>query len=719
MRIAKLLAFAGPNIWSRNPVLEVVLERCSEIGGGEFPLDQQSGRLIDWYNVPAGDSVTPGVDRPRFLQKLAGARHPADLFAVAVQELQSLAGTPVTESWIRIAGPQSTASVAVEFVEEPIARIAAAMAARLLWRLTDAPVPEFEGCVRELRHCAKQVCFGGTTGPIVAAALARRIPVVRLDGDCLVQLGHGVRQRRAMGSITSRTGFLSETISRDKALTKRLISQLGIPVPPGRLVADAGDAWAAACELGLPVVVKPRDEDCGTGVSLMLKTREQVVRAYAQARQFRPDVLVERHLPGAAHRLFVVNDRLVAAVRRDPPQIVGDGLQSIAQLVAAANRDPRRGDGPEQPLFPIVIDDEVEQTLADQRLALNSIPLAGHAITLRQDPKAGYGGTLREVTEFVHPQTAEAVCSAVRVTGLDVAGVDVMAVDIAVPLEAQEGAILEVNAEPAIYLHRRPVCEPSRPVAEAIVDSLIPAGETGRIPIVAVVGDAATTIAARHAARMLEAAGQTVGVATADGIQVGPAGYKRVPANDANGCRALLLHPLVETAICELSLKSLRQDGLAFDECEVAVLASRPDPLDMADFDAKAERCLRVLQDSVAASGAVIVNVDDDWLAGLFTPGERRLIAVSRDAEHAFLLAHRAQGGRTVFADHGAAVMDSGDRRIARQSMADTTDNTQIVSSLLAFATAWALGHVAGQPLPRQRSCLSAPKGRDSIAQGV
>jgi cyanophycin synthetase len=242
-----------------------------------------------------------------------------------------------------------------------------------------------------------------------------------------------------MGSITSRTGFLAEAISRDKSLTKQILRQLGVPVPPGRQVTDADDAWAAACELGLPVVVKPRDEDCGVGVSLMLKTRAQVALAYTKARDCRPDVLVERHLPGAPHRLFVVDDRLVAAVRRDPPQVVGDGQETVAELVEAANRDSRRGDGPEYAWFPIVVDDEVAQTLADQQLTLASIPPAGQKVTLRYDPKSCYGGTVEEVTDFVHAQTACAVLDAVHVTGLDVAGVDVMALDIALPLAAQLG----------------------------------------------------------------------------------------------------------------------------------------------------------------------------------------------------------------------------------------------------------------------------------------
>jgi len=700
MRIEKTRAFPGPNIWSRQPVLEFVLEPIRETGGDEFSLRRCRERLLGWYGTSPDEKIARVVNRHRFVQRLERVRTAAGLFAALVQELQTLAGMPVTAHWIETAGPRSTTCVAVEFAEEPIARLAVEFAARLVDEAPAQSLPDFQECVRELRDCAKEACFGGTTGPIVEAACSRGIPVVRLDGDCLVQLGHGARQRRLMGSITSRTGFLSEAISRDKSLTKQLLRQMGIPVPPGRLVSDADDAWAAACELGLPVVVKPRDEDCGTGVSLMLKTREQISLAYAQAREYRPDVLVERHLPGAAHRLFVVNDRLVAAIRRDPAQVVGDGRQTIAQLIALANRDPRRGEGPEYAMFPIVVDEEAVQILADRQLSLNSIPRPDEAVALRYDPKAGYGGTVLEVTESVHPETIAAVCDAVRVTGLDVAGVDVMAADIALPLGEQQGGILEVNGGPAIYLHRSPFCEPSRPVAEAIVDSLIPGGETGRIPIVAVLGDAQATAVARQVARLLDATGQTVGLAAADGIRVGDADHMRPLANNASGCRTLLLHPRVELAVCEISLKSLREEGLAFDKCQVAILTSWPTVPETADTPDMIERCLRVLLDSVYARGAVIANIDDPSLAALFVPGDDRLVAVSHDENHPYLFEHRERGGTTVFADGGDAVINCGGQQIARQTVSAKMDDAHVVSWLLAFAADCALEQPVGQAVP-------------------
>ena len=699
MRISETRAFLGPNIWSHNPALEVRLVTENEPLDAACSLSNSCDRILAWFNVAPAKQVATAFQRPRFRERLAHARHSVDVFTALVIELQRLAGTAVEGSWIESDVPAFAAYVAVEFVEEPIARLAVDLAARLVWKTPDGPTPTFGECLRHLQQCAEQSCFGGTTGPIVEAARRRAIPVTRLDGDCLVQLGHGARQRRIMGSITSRTGFLAEAISRDKSLTRQLLRQLGIPVPPGRLVTDADDAWAAACELGLPVVVKPRDEDCGIGVSLMLKTRAQVALGYARARDCRPDVLVERHLPGAPHRLFVVNNRLVAAVRRDPPQIFGDGRQTVAELVNAANRDTRRGDGPEYQWYPIVVDDEVVQTLADQQLELASIPSPGQKVFLRYDPKACYGGTIEEVTDRVHAETVCAVLDAVRVTGLDIAGVDVMATDIALPLAAQGGGILEVNGGPAIYLHRRPFCEPARPVAEAVVAWLLPPDESGRIPIVAVIGDQGAVRVAEQTACLLEATGQTVGLATADGIRVGDSQRKPAPSNDAQGCRALLLHPGVELAVCEISLTSLREDGLAFDECQIAVLAAPPAESHSSLASVMPERCLRVLLNCVSPSGTVIVNVDDPLLASLFRPGDERLLAVALDASHPFLAGHRELGGTTAFMDGGDVVMTCGDRVVKRSPMpASSCSNVAAESDnslLLAFAVEWSLGNVA------------------------
>jgi cyanophycin synthetase len=703
MRIVQLWPLAGPNIWSPTPVLEIRLDRPD--GEAEQSAYDCCERVRNWLaDIPVDQRESDGGES-RFARQVAGARHPWTVFAAFVQKLQTIAGTPVDRFWIADGQSEATATAAVEFVEERVARLAVDLARRVLWAEPGEETPSFDQALGELRRCAEQACFGATTGPIVAAARARAIPVMRLDGDCLVQLGYGSRQRRLMGSITGRTGFLAEAISRDKVLTKRLLAQLGIPVPEGRLAADAADAWAAACELGLPVVVKPRDEDCGVGVSLMLRTKAQVTEAYVRARVCRPDVLVERQLAGVPHRLFIVDGRIVAAVRRDPAQVTGDGEHTVGELVVAENRDPRRGETREFPWYPIVVDDEARQVLADQGLTSDSIPDEGRLVALRYDPKSCYGGTLQEITERVHPETAAAAVDAVRATGLDVAGVDVMALDISRPLAGQQGGLLEVNAGPAIYLHRSPICAPARPVAEAIVDSLIPTGASGRIPIIAVAGGKDSASLARTIAARLQRGRKTVGLATQEGIQVGGAILTRKPADDFDGCRALLLHPRVDIAVCELSRENLRQEGLPFDQCQIAVIGEAWTNAGQAATPGDGAKCLQLLIDSVPADGAVIANVDDPALAALLEPGDLRLIA-GAIGECSFLEQHRGAEGVSGTIDGGDVVIAASNSTIVNRCLEITRDVAGRLPSMvriLAGAASWSLNReIANACRPRR-----------------
>ncbi len=695
MRVSRMLAFNGPNVWSRNPVVEMSL---MPEPGPVNDADWRAGfrRLRDVWRILPTDLTTSTGDE-RFFDRLMNARHPAEAFADLILKLQTLAGTPVDWGRVETEGLNLTAVVAVEFVDEPIARMAVEMAHSLFWRKSDGGTPDLAGAVQRLRECAELACFGSTTRAIVAVARDRGIPVSRIDDDGLLQLGHGARQRRVQGAITGHAGYLAEAVSRDKLLTKRILGQLRIPTAEGRLVQGADEAWSAACDLGLPVVVKPRDSDYGNGVSVHLKTRDEVVAAWERARQFRPDVLVERLLAGHTHRLFVAANAVVAAVRREPAQVVGDGRRSVSELIDDANRDPRRGNGPECPLYPIPVDDSVREVLAQQELSLTSVPARGRLVSLQLDPSSCRAEEIVDVTDRVHPSVAAAVIDSVRAVGLDVAGVDVMAVDISRPLEEQGGGILEVNAGPALYLHRHPQCQPQRPVAEAVIESIFEAGETGRIPVVAVFGNERTGLVTQAIARLVKDGSRTVGVAGAAGISVGGRCATSAPSADIAGCRTLLAHPRVEMALCEISAASLRNEGLAFDECLVAVLTGFEENASVTAMRSDRARCLRLLAESVAPGGALVANVDDPEVADQLKPGQAPLLAASADPNHPFLVEHRAAGGCSISIAGGDVVLRQGYCEVRRLPLVATGCNEFLVPTeyrvfaLLALAAAWAI----------------------------
>jgi len=696
MRVARILSFTGPNIWSRNLVIEVSLVPEPETDASLGAWRESCRRLRETWREASFEPLTTASNEARFNERLPHVVHPAQVFRELVLRLQTLAGTPVERGWVDDGSGRSIV-VALEYVEEAVARLAVEAAQRLLWGTGNAAIPELGGLVRQLRECAEQTCFGSTTSAVVTAARGRGIPVSRVDGDCLVQLGHGSRQRRIQGIITSRAGYLAEAVSRDKLLTKRILRQLRLPTAEGRLVRDADDAWSAANEIGLPVVVKPRDADYGSGVSINLHTREQVAAAWIRARESRPDVLVERHLAGSSHRLFVAGDAMVAAVRREPAKVVGDGRRPVHELIAEANRDPRRGNGPECPLYPIDVDERVIEVLVKQELSLASIPGPGRVVSLQRDPTSCRAEEIIDVTDNVHASVAAAVIDAVHAVGLDVAGVDVMAIDIGRPLEEQGGGILEVNAGPAIYLHRSPFCRPQRPVAEAAVDSLFETGDMGRIPLVAVTGDERAGSVARAIARLVDDGSQRIGLAGSAGITIGGRRLTGVAAADAAGCRTLLAHPRVDLAICELPPVSLRNEGLAFDECLVAVFVGFDRKEVAVGTQPDRIRCLRLLAEGVAQGGALVANVDDPQVADQLTPGQAQLVAVTNDVGNAFALKHRAAGGIVISATAGEIVAAQGNRVIDRQPIAAAgfedffSQSTNPLEALLAWGAVWAM----------------------------
>jgi cyanophycin synthetase len=180
----------------------------------------------------------------------------------------------------------------------------------------------------------------------VKAARSRRIPILRLmPTGSLVQLGYGLYQKRIRASETSHTSKIAVEMCQEKSLANSMLRAVGVPVPDGHIVRSADEAWAASQEVGLPVVVKPKAGNQGKGVSANLSSAADIHAAYTIAAVYHDNVLVENYIVGKDFRLLVVNGEMVAAARRDPAQIVGDGYRTVLQLVEELNRDPRRRPG--------------------------------------------------------------------------------------------------------------------------------------------------------------------------------------------------------------------------------------------------------------------------------------------------------------------------------------------------------------------------------------
>jgi cyanophycin synthetase len=690
MDVSRIRALRGPSLWCRRTVLEAIVscgaDECdiAAIPGFE---DRLRARL------PAIGMLSPaGHDQAVPL---------ARALSVAGLALQSQVGCLVTFARCVATVERGIYQVVVEYSEEAVGLRAFAMARDLIASAIDDTPFDLPAALAELVDLDESERLGPSTGAIVAAAVARGIPYRRLTSGSLVQFGWGRQQRRIQAAETDCSSAIAEAIAQDKELTKRMLYAAGVPVPIGRPVDDAEDAWAAAQEIGLPVVVKPRDGNQGKGVAVNLSTREQVMEAYRVADAHGSDVLVERYLPGHDYRLLVVGDALVAAARREPPSVQGDGEQSIRELVDEVNRDPLRGDGHGTSLTKIRLDETALATLAKAGYTPDSVPPLGARVVLRNNANLSTGGTATDVTDEVHPEFAARAILAAKVVGLDVCGVDVVANTVIQPLESQGGGIVETNAAPGLRMHLSPSYGKGRPVGEAIVSLLFEPGNDGRIPVVAVAGTNGKTTTVRLIAHLLAAGGRTVGMTNSDGIYIGG---RRIDSGDCSGprsARSVLMHPDVDTAVFETARGGILREGLAFDRCDVAVVTNigMGDHLGLNYISTVEDLAVvkRVIVENVAPQGAAVLNAMDPHVVKMSGSCLAPVIFFAHDRQHPVVAAHHAQGQRVIYCEDDAIVAAVQDERVSLP-LADIplTDGGrlafQVENAMAAVGAAWAMG---------------------------
>jgi len=544
-------------------------------------------------------------------------------------------------------------------------------------------------------------CLGPSTASIVERAIERKIPFIRLNVGSLVQLGHGARQRRIWTAETDRTSAIAEGISRDKDLTKLLLGRCGIPVPEGQVVESPEAAWAAAQELGLPVVVKPDNGNRSRGVSLELRERADIETAFDLALAQGRDVMVERFITGVEHRLLVVGQRLAAATRGETTHITGDGQHTVRELIELqVNADPRRGQFGDAPLEIVDLDKQPTSVLELQRQGLSpeSVPEAGRSVLVQRT-----GNMSTDVTDHVHPDVAAMAVLAAKVVGLDIAGVDVVTPDIGQPLEKAGGAVVEVNAGPSLLMHLNPAQGEPRPVGRMILDHLFSAQEDGRIPLVGLMGAGDTTRTARLIAWLLQLQGWHTGLSCRDGLFVN---QRRLHADDPMGfedAERLLINRQVQAAVFESDVRHLMTEGLPYDRCHVGVVTRMPGTAGLEDLypgdDDRVPGYVRTQVDVVLPSGACVLNAEDVAVAGLSQYCDGETIFFADQANHPRIAEHRARSGRVGFWRDGMLVLAHGAKetevlsvqrpavsRLLRDALLDTSD------MLIAACSAWALG---------------------------
>jgi cyanophycin synthetase len=690
MEVSRVRALRGPNLWSHHTSIEAVVmitpseESVGALAGFETRLRALFPQLSPLQ--PTGHDDTIPL---------------AHVLELAALDLQAQAGCPVTFSRTTKTFETGTYQVVFEYSEEAVGRLALTLAQELVQAAFEDSAFDLDGALAQLRDLDEEVRLGPSTGSIVAAAVARNIPFRRLTDGSLVMFGWGSKQRRIQAAEVDSTGAIAETIAQDKELTKRLLDAAGVPVPLGRAVADPDDAWAAALEIGLPVVLKPKDGNQGKGVTVNITSREQLDAAYVAASEFRDDILVERYLPGNDFRLLVVGNKLVAAARRDPPQVLGDGVHTVRQLVDTVNLDPRRGNGHSTSLTKIRFDDIALGSLAKQGLVADSVPAKGQRVILRNNANLSTGGAATDVTDDVHPEVAARAIAAAHMIGLDICGVDLVCDSVLQPIEELGGGIVEVNAAPGLRMHLSPSFGKGRAVGEAIVGTMFAEGDDGRIPVVAVTGTNGKTTTVRLIAHLLAASGLRTAMTNTDGVYIEG---RRIDSGDCAGPRSarnVLLHPDVDAAVFETARGGLLREGLAFDRCQVAVVTNigAGDHLGLNYINTLEDLAVlkRVIVQNVADSGVAVLNAADPTVAAMAANTRGAVTFFALDVDHPVMSMHRAKGERVVYVEDLEIVCVQGknEHRIALAGVPITRNGAigfQVENVMASVAAAWGVG---------------------------
>lgn len=701
----------GPNIWTLRPVLEAILD----IGDLEdCPSDTIPGfyeRLSSWLPSLIEHRCSYG-ERRGFLRRLKEGTWPGHILEHVTLELQSLAGMQGGFGRARETSRRGIYKVVITAWHENIAHSALLAARELVLAAMEQPKPgggsfDVAGTIERLRDMVDSLWLGPSTACIVEAAASRNIPAIRLMArGNLVQLGYGAQSQRIWTAETDRTPAIAESISRDKDLTKELLRSCGVPVPEGRLVTSPEDAWQAAGEIGMPVVVKPSDGNHGRGVFIELTSREEVESAYGVALAEGSGVLVERYIPGTEHRLLIVGNRLVAASRGDSVSVTGNGNSTIRELIRdQINSDPRRGPTEDHPLNLVGMDGATIMEIGRQGFAVDSIPPAGLEVLIQRS-----GNHAFDVTDEVHPSTAAAATLAARIVGLDIAGIDLVVRNISRPLAEQEGAIVEVNAGPSLLMHIKPAVGAPRPVGEAIIEHLFPDPHQGRIPVVGISGSRGKTAVAQIVARLLTASGKHTGLACSDGVYLDG---RQVSKGDQAGWQAvrnILMNRSIDAAVFENGGDSILCEGLAYDGCDVGVVTNVELERHVGRLEIEtAEQVFDVLRtqvDVVLPSGAAVLNARETMLVNMAELCNGEVIYFSLDPDLPVIREHclngtqgagSIRGKRAVILRDGEILLVTGHHELRLVKLSEISldhgggDSKQVEHILAAVAAAWAL----------------------------
>ncbi|TPE46108.1 cyanophycin synthetase [Pontibacter mangrovi] len=657
MKITDLRIMRGPNYWSvKHPkliVLQLALDEFSQVPTNEIP--HLLSRLKTIFPSMQRHRAAEGVEGGFFKSVEEGTSLGHVVQHVAL-ELQTLAGMESGYGRCYPAHEEGGMVVVFSYQEERAGEYAAYAAVRITNALVSGEKYKLADDIARLHDIREDEYFGPSTYSIVSEAVSRGIPYIRLNRHSLIQLGYGVNQKRIQATMTSGTACFAVEIAGDKNATKDILDEAGVPVPKGRTIYSMAELKEAIDWLGFPVVTKPLDGNHGKGATINITNLKDAQKGFTEARKFSQGVIMEQYIQGFDFRLLVINGKFVAAAKRTPAMVTGDGISTIKQLVEKENKDPRRGIGHEKALTKIKLDKHTLNILKQLNLTTKSILPAGEELYLKSTANISTGGTATDVTDLVDPYNILMAERIAGLIGLDICGIDVMTTDIAIPLNETRGAVLEVNAAPGFRMHISPTYGLPRNVAEPVVDMLFPRTKPARIPIIAITGTNGKTTTTRLVAHMVKHKGYQVGYTTTEGIYIQDKLLEKGDTTGSYSAQFVLKDPTVNFAVLECARGGMLRSGLGFEQCDIGIVTNvSSDHLGLGGIHTLEElaRLKSVVPRSVSKDGYAILNADDDLVYAMAEEVECKVAFFSMDEENPRILKHIAKGGLAAVYENG------------------------------------------------------------------
>jgi cyanophycin synthetase len=668
MQIIEIKVLRGPNYWSvrRTKLIQMKLDLeekekmpTNSIPGFRERLEAMLPTLIE-HRCSVGT-------RGGFFERVEEGTWMGHVIEHIALEIQTLAGMDTGFGRTRGTGKDGEYYVCFSYMEEDAGIYAAKAAVRIAHALIFEEEYDMDEDIQRLREIREDTRLGPSTGCIVDEAAKRGIPYIRLNKHSLVQLGYGVNQKRIRATIASTTGNIAVDIACDKEETKNLLGAAEIPVPKGDVVRTEEGLRDAIDRIGYPCVIKPIDGNHGKGNTTNIIDWEMALKAFAAAKVYGRSVIVEKYITGFDFRILVINYKFICAALRTPASVVGDGKNTIQYLLDEVNKDPRRGYGHEKVLTQITIDDFTKIMLDEKGYTLDTVPAKDELVLLKPTANLSTGGTSTDVTDEVHPANIMMCERIAKIIGLDICGIDIMATDLRTPVKENGGAILEVNAAPGFRMHIDPSVGLPRNVAEPVVDMLFPKGSAGTIPIIAITGTNGKTTTTRLTAHIAKTAGYKVGYTTSDGVYIQNQMMMKGDCTGPVSSTFVLKDPTVDFAVLECARGGILKNGLAFQNCDVAVVTNiSADHIGLGGIDSMEQmaKVKAVVPETVFTHGYAILNADDDLVYAMKEGLKCNIAYFSMDENNPRIKKHCKAGGYAAVFENGYITIMKGTWKI-------------------------------------------------------